>query len=234
MYNLNIDGVKNKKLILLGETHGVKENIEVIKEFVYFLEKKGVPVTVALEWPLDINSEIQSFFNNDVELKWQNWNFVKDKDGRISKEHIEFLQWLKKRNNKLLPDKRHGVYCFSVIDKSWNNRDLRMAKNIQSISKAGVKVAILAVMGSLHASKEKMLIEGEVHDPLASHLPKESFISFRFIYKSGTFFNHELQTFKNSAGSEGNDISIEPSTTKGYDYNIVIPHAHAITLLPEA
>lgn len=134
MYNFDLKKIKQKKIIFLGKMHGVMENVEIIKTFVTSLEVEGISVVIALEWPKEINSDVQAFLNNtETMLPWQGWDFVQDKDGRISKEHIDFLQWLKTRNKALLSDKKHNVFCFSEEHKSWNVRDLKMAQNINSI-----------------------------------------------------------------------------------------------------
>jgi len=232
MYNFDLKKIKQKKIILLGETHGVIENVEIIKTFVTSLEAKGISVTIALEWPTEINSDVQLFLNNtEIMLPWQSWDFVQDKDGRISKEHIAFLQWLKIRNNILLPDKKHNVFCFSEKHKSWNTRDFKMAQNIKSILNNHSQKVILAVMGNLHAQKKELIFDGEVHIPLATHLPRKDIIAFKCDYRCGSFFNHTLQFFKSCEKCDNESIFIESIPTDEFDYYIVVPCAHAVTLL---
>jgi len=232
MYNFDLKKIKEKKIILLGEMHGVAENVEIIKTFITSLEAEDMSVLIALEWPKEINSDIHAFLNNtEAILPWQHWSFVQDKDGRISKEHVAFLQWLKTRNDILLPEKRHDVFCFSEKDKSWNTRDFKMAKNINSILNTHSQKVLLAVMGNLHAQKKKLTLNGKIYAPLATHLPKEDIVIFKCNYHCGSFFNHTLQFFKSCEKCDNKSIFIKPDTTEKFDYYIIVPCAHAITLL---
>ncbi|MBU4351422.1 hypothetical protein KKF47_03590 [Patescibacteria group bacterium] len=232
LYNFDLKKIKQKKIIILGETHGVAENVEIIKTFVDSLEAEGISVTIALEWPTEINSDIQAFLNNqEIAPSWQRWNFVQDKDGRVSKEHIAFLQWLKARNKILLPDKKHNIFCFSEEQESWNTRDLKMAQNIKSILNNHNQKVILAVMGNLHARKKEIEIDGKVCAPLATHLPKKDIVAFKCDYLCGSFFNHTLKSFKSCKECDNKSIFIKPALTKEFDYHIITPRAHAVTLL---
>jgi hypothetical protein len=233
MYGFNFKNIENKKIILLGEVHGVRENVKIIKKFIDSIEKKGLSITVAFEWPSKINHDIQKFLNNeDVLLNWKNWEFVHYKDGRISKEHILFLDWIKNKNKILPPERKHDIFCFSEDDKSWDGRDLKMAENIKSLlmSKDNKRI-VLAIMGNLHAQKEKVKFDKKYHTPLALNLPLEDLITFKIDYICGTFFNHLLQNFDEKNKCEEKSIYIEPSKTKNFDYRIIVPHAHSITLL---
>ncbi|MFH1551450.1 MAG: hypothetical protein ABIC36_01050 [bacterium] len=232
MYNFNLKKIKQKKIILLGETHGVMENVEIIKTFVTSLEASGISVVIALEWPIEINSDIQAFLNNtEIILPWQNWNFAQDKDGRISKEHIAFLQWFKIRNSILLPDKKHNVFCFSEEHKSWNTRDFKMAQNINSILNNHSQKVVLAVMGNFHAQKKEFVFNGEVYIPLATHLSRGDIVVFKCDYRCGSFFNHTLQFFKSCKGCDNGSIFVKSASTEAFDYYVVVPCAHAVTLL---
>ena len=232
MYNFDLNKIKEKKIILLGEMHGVIENVEIIKTLVTSLEAEGISIVIALEWPTKINSDIQAFLNNTkTTLPWQNWDFVQDKDGRISKEHVAFLEWLKKRNKALLSDKKHDIFCFSEEHKSWNTRDLKMAQNINSILNNHSQKIVLAVMGNLHAQKKELIFDGEVHIPLATHLPRKDIIAFKCDYRCGSFFNHTLKFFKSCKECDNESIFIKPAPTEEFDYYIVVPCAHAVTLL---
>lgn len=232
MYNFDLKKIKGKKIILLGEMHGVAENVEIVKTFIASLEAKNISVLIALEWPTKINSDVQSFLNNmKTVLPWQNWDFAQDKDGRISKEHVAFLRWLKKRNKFLSPDKRHDIFCFSEECKSWNTRDFKMAQNINYILNNRSQKIILAIMGNLHAQKKKFILDGKVHLPLAAHLSKKDIIAFKCDYRCGSFFNHTLQFFKSCKKCANKNIFIKPVPIEEFDFYIVVPCAHAVTLL---
>jgi hypothetical protein len=110
----------NKRFILIGEVHGAKENLIIIKSFLSFFIKQKISVILALEWPNNLNSEINKYLTKNKKLRWQVWQFSKTPDGRISKEHLVLLKWL--RNKKL------RVVCIDEGGLNWNDRDNTMAK----------------------------------------------------------------------------------------------------------
>lgn len=232
MYNLKTKEIVGKKIIILGEVHGVRENIEIIKTFIIALEEENISVTLALEWPSEINSDISVFLNNaETTPPWRGWDFVQDKDGRISKEHIALLQWLKVRNNALSVNKKHSVFGFSENHKSWNERDLKMAKNISLLSTNDKKKVVLAVMGNLHAQRQELTFDGESHAPLATHLPPNDTVIFKCDYRCGAYFNYTVQIFNGCKDCINENIFIKPSTTKEVDYCVIVPCAHVVSLL---
>lgn len=220
------------KVILLGEVHGVKENVEIVKTFIKALEETGKSVILALEWPSNLNEDIKKFFAGSLdELPWREWDFVRDKDGRISKEHVELLGWLKDRNQKISPEKSHDVVCFSEMHTDWNMRDRKMAQNIISIQEGSRKgKIILAVMGNLHADRKPNKMPGEKYISLASHLEGGSFLNYKIFYCAGTFLNYRKKRFA-SRSCPSDRIVIQLSEEQGFDYDIFVPCAHPIALL---
>lgn len=82
---------KNKKIIVFEETHGVRENLVLVKLFIDVLLKNKFSVLFAIEWPAGLNKEIEDFLNNKAELSWKKWPFSRSPDGRISREHLRFF-----------------------------------------------------------------------------------------------------------------------------------------------
>ncbi len=200
MYDFDLQKLGGKDIVLLGETHGVKENLEVIKEFIVSFEKWGFAVNVGLEWPVGYTADIDKFLHTTQSAPpWNRWtSLIENEDGRISKEHIDFLQWLKQRNLTLSQEKKHDLFCFSEYHQDWNVRELAMAHNIIASHQGKYQDVTLAIMGSLHACKVEIVFDGDIHKPLATNLPGDDTVAFKCIYQGGTFFNHSLR----SVGSE--------------------------------
>ena len=138
MNNSNTPDFQNKKFLLIGEIHGIKENIKTLKFILnsYLnLNKNNSRLVIAFEWPAELTGEINDYLKGKVKLNWRKWNFVKYRDGRISKEHLKFLNWIKKINLKIPENKKIKIQCFDVSAKKWNTRDKKNGKNSSSVRK---------------------------------------------------------------------------------------------------
>lgn len=182
------DKLLERDFIIFGETHGAKENIVFIKRILNFYIKKKIPVTVALEWPIELNKEINKYIFQKSRLNWEKWKFSESPDGRISKEHLLFLKWLR--------DKKIKILCFSISGVGWNERDKKMAEKILAEYNVGKNTKILVCMGKLHARIEPFDFGKEKYTPVGYYLPKNNSIFFEADYLSGSYFNVGLKKFK--------------------------------------
>lgn len=85
MTNLNTFDFQNKKFLLIGEVHGVKENIKTLKSILdsyLSLDRSSSRLVVAFEWPVEVAEEINDYLKGKIKLSWRKWNFVKYGDGR--------------------------------------------------------------------------------------------------------------------------------------------------------
>ena len=173
--------ILSKDFIILGETHGIKENLDITKFFLKFFIDQNISIFFAIEWPINLEIEINDYLLKKSSLNWKRWVFSRSPDGRISKEHLKFLGWLKK---KQIP-----IKCFDDNGKNWNDRDKKMAKNITDIHTKNKKSKIIILLGNLHAKKHFFDLNGKIFRPTASYLPKNKTISFKINYLSGQYFN---------------------------------------------
>ncbi len=232
MNNLNIFDFRNKKFLLIGEVHGVKENIRMLKSIVNsYLNKHNHKLVIALEWPAEFTGEINDYLRGRIKLNWRKWKFVKYKDGRISKEHLKFLNWIKKINLKIPESKKIEILCFDMNAKKWNIRDEKMARILLKVGK-GRKNKIIAIMGNLHARKEPFYMDTKKYIPLGTYLPKYTTSSIKLEYLSGHFFNQKLKKFLPTERTKKAPIhGFQKTKESGYDYVFYIKKANPISLL---
>lgn len=222
MININPSKIKN---LLIGEVHGIGENLEVLRLFVSLYLRKKIKFAVSFEWPSYLSEEINGYvLGRSNKLFWKNWNFIKDKDGRISSEHIKFLSWLRTKNLKLPTNRKIAVVCFDADARKWNERDRLMAGNIRI-----TKQKVIAIMGNLHASKSKFKLDKKQCVPLGYHLPRKQTVAIKIVYLAGKFYNHGINNIKKQT-----KVNLGLSRNKkvvGFDYVYTIDIAHPISLL---
>jgi hypothetical protein len=222
--------------VLLGEVHGVRENVSVIKKLLGAYIKARQPVVLGLEWPHELSTEIDEYITRRRrKLMWQKWEFVEYQDGRISRHHLELLTWMRENNKKHEGEFLIRLFCFDVERKDWNTRDRLMAKIVVDMHKQFPARIMLAVMGKMHARKRVFVDGGKRHIPLAMHLRKLHPISIILRYLSGEFFNLQRQKFQSAKTDNKSRLFIEGITKESaFDREIVIPQAHAVALLKQA
>ena len=220
--------LQNKIYILIGEIHGIKENVEILKLFTeLYFTKYNSKLILAFEWPVQLEKEINAYIQNHGDLNWRKWEFIKYKDGRISKEHIFFLKWVKKINFRLQKSQQIKIRCFDVIAKNWNERDKKMA-NILLHNIKDKRVKVVAIMGNFHASKKPFVFDGVKYIPLGSYLPKNKTISVKLEYMSGYFCNGTIKKIL-PITKNINFVSkfvLRKTGKSGYDYILLVKKAN--------
>lgn len=222
--------LQNKIYILIGEIHGIKENVEILKLFteLYFTKYDG-KLILAFEWPMQLEKEINDYIQNRGNLNWRKWEFIKYKDGRIFKEHIFFLKWIKRINFRLQKSQQIKIRCFDAIAKKWNERDKKMA-NVLLRDIKDKKTKVIAMMGNFHASKKPFVFDRVKYIPLGSYLPKNKTISVKLEYISGYFYNGTIKKIppitKNI--NFASKFALRKTEKSGYDYILLVKKANSI------
>lgn len=200
--------LKNAKTIIIGEIHGVKENIDFLHQLVKLIGNDNLGF-IAFEYP----KEIQKLINN---LPQSKSSFAGNpiismliKDGRFSIYHLEFLIWLKKQKIKII--------CIDPSKKDWNKRDKGMyrlfSKNVKSKNKK-----YIAVVGNLHAEKKAVEIEGKNCFPFGSYFKNN--LTILLTYGKGEFYNFGLKQLPEYHA----DNQIKKTDSQTFEY--FIPQAH--------
>lgn len=179
------DSIEKNKIFIMGETHGVKENADII----YTLFKKFGFRQLALEWEPYLNDVVNKY----IESGELDFNAIKNSpDGRITAGHFILIKNL---IDEGLLDK---LICFDVGSGGggWNARDMAMAKNvIDNVS----DVPTLVVAGGLHTKTEPFELGDDygVRHPMGEILNTEfpGVGSGKISYVSGSYHNYGVKEF---------------------------------------
>ena len=228
MADIDFKNLPQKQFTLLGEMHGVQENTEILKMFIEWVFRSEDVLIVGLEWPYQLTNEINNYLLGTGSLNWSSWEFIKHKDGRISQEHIAFLEWLKDFNSRLDLAKKITIQCFDIEAEKWNERDKKMADVLLKRKSEGVR--FIAIMGNFHAKKEKFFLDQEEYIPLGSYLPATDTVAIKLNYLSGSFFNKSQKEFTSQEAND-TELLLEESPGPGYDFILSILRAHPVSLL---
>src|SRR3989338_6191750 len=210
-----ISELADSKLLILGETHGVKENVDVI----YTLFKKFGFKKLALEW----NEKLREQANKFLESGELDFEAIKDSpDGRITAGHFALLKKLKDE------DLLEALVCFdgSTSSGEWDARDENMAKNIiANLSDS----ATLVVAGNLHTQVEPITFDGEKeeHHPMGENVKKQipNVPSGKIKYLTGQFHNYGVRDF----GEKPEGVELPKARFYKSDkdiYSFELPEAH--------
>lgn len=211
--------LSGSKLFLFGETHGVKENADII----YTLFKKFGFRRLALEWDKELHTQTEKFLQTG-ELDFET---IKDSpDGRITAGHFALLKKLKDE----------GLFdtfvCFDEQTRSgeWDDRDENMAKNI--LAKL-TDDAILVVAGNLHTEVAPATFDDDKveHHPMGEYIKKQipDMPSGKIKYLTGQYHNYGMRDFK----EKPQEVKLPKAKFYKSDdgvYVFELPEAHAATV----
>ena len=164
--------IKDKKVILLGELHGTKEIPQVILDFLKSLDEE---FNLLMEIPDEFQKNIEEFYKEP------------SPDGRNSKEYLDLIKTLNKK-----------LYCIDSFAKNQEEKEENLAKNILDLSNEKKTIAIL---GEIHASKEKINFGEQEIIPTGNILKeklKGDLLCVRIKPSKGKYFNFEIKDLKDS------------------------------------
>jgi hypothetical protein len=214
-----------KHLIVLGEVHGIKINIEVIRTFV---DKFDID-TVFVELPVRWNKHLRSLKNGDSKplyegLKREAWVL---NSGLIGQEHIELFKDLFSRGKEVV----------AVIheSKNWNEGELKTASNIKKRIRKRKKY--LLVVGNLHARNNHFRYcankERKTYTPIGYYLRgMGGYIRIRYGHAKATNFGL-IKLIDEAAVKElgGRKNIVIPSRSRFYDYDFIVSSSGPVTVV---
>ena len=175
-------------LLLLGETHGVRENPLLIRAL---MQAFGL-TSLALEWPEDLAPAIRAFLAGQALA--DHW-FVWGGDGRITAGHLAVLAERAAAGplELILFDGAAGA------DWSWSQRDEAMARRILAASPPGART--LAVAGNAHTPASPI----ELGVPMGARLAEQrpGIREIRIRYGAGYFWNFGPRRFNRHMDPQG-------------------------------
>jgi hypothetical protein len=212
------DSIEKNKLFIMGETHGVKENADII----YTLFKKFGFRQLALEWEPTLKGVVDKY----IESGELDFNTIKNSpDGRITAGHFILIKNLVDEG---LLDK---LICFDVGSGGggWNTRDMAMAKSvIDNVS--GVPTLVIA--GRLHTKTAPFELGDDygTRHPMGEVVSKEfpGVCSGKISYLSGKYHNYGSKEFAPS----GEELTTNSKFFRNKDglYIFELPKANIATV----
>ena len=210
-----VDSVDKTKLFILGEIHGVKENVDII----YTLFKKFGFRQLALEWTPKSGELVKKFIESgDIDFEV----IENSPDGRITAGHFALIKKLKDEG---LLDK---LICFDeegYVD--WDSRDENMAKNIISNL---ADLPTLVVAGNKHTRIETIKFDDEKgeHHPMGQRVKSQipEVPTGRIEYLKGQYHNFGVNDFLEMPLGEKGLVAKFHINEDGL-YEFVLPEAHA-------
>ena len=173
--------------------------------------------TVFFEWPLSWNRLLKTLIRGsrtNETLK----EFQKLSDGRISKDHLELLDFLYKKKIK--------VFCIDGdnLVKNWNAKDKSVAQNIKKTTTSRA-LPCLIVLGNLHARKNNFEYQKQKFIPAGSYFKKQG-VFVLIGYGSGTIYNFGLEKIMDKEIlkklNKQQDYRLLLSKNKYFDYEILV------------
>lgn len=209
---LNTD-IEAAHLFLLGEKHGVQENTDII----YTLFKKFGFQNLALEWHPNLQETVKTFLDTGT----LDFKAIKDSpDGRITAGHFSLLKKLK--DEGLL----ENIICFDAsVEKSWDDRDAQMAKNILANLSAH---PTLVVAGNLHTKTVPIDANisyktPDMNHPMGEHIKQQipDVPTGLIDPLSGKFYNYGVKKIEKRDGDQARFYRSHDGS-----YIFEIPEAH--------
>ncbi len=185
--------ILDRKIILLGEIHGTNEAPAFAGELVCNLMASRGAAVLALELPLSsqvaVNAAMAERTEADASKLFDELPFweAKFQDGRRSQAIKQLMMQLWQLHQK------NDNVRLRLIDPDTNRpqaeRDAMMGARLKAVSDEFPATPVVALMGNLHARKQKGTPWDSDFLPAASFLVGENFVSLNIKYDGGTAWN---------------------------------------------
>lgn len=212
--NTLLQAVSESNVLVLGEMHGVKENVDVI----YSLFKQFGFRQLALEWESRLHQvALQYLETGTIDFA----SIQESPDGRITAGHFALL---KKLQDEGLLEK---LVCFDGSGElSWNQRDENMANNVVA-NLSGTPTLVVA--GNLHTQTKPLDLDNdqEQSHPMGELLKQQipELPAGTIEYRSGHYHNYGVKEFDDDFTA----LDSVPNLYRSEDgiYTFVVPQATA-------
>jgi hypothetical protein len=189
--------------LIIGEVHGVKENILLYQGIIKECINEQIPITIAFEWLTDDNEIIalRKYISEGI-IPQKLPAFFLDSDSRCTIEHIHLLKWIREvvRENSALVD----IHCF---DSTLSDYEKGMANSLIDYAENHLERKILIIAGNAHARKIKNITQyGHLTFPM--YLEKEFLVYTIFIkYSQGSLIIDGVDIDITQLSSQQEDLS---------------------------
>ncbi len=185
--------IKDKQIVVFGETHGTKEIPEILTHFFIDIANE-MDFNIALEIPAEFQRAIDCFVKEGDVAFLKNVSFFSKEnchDGRNSWEYICLMQKIHEMN--LLRDKKIEIFCIDPLANSQDEKERAMADNVLELSQ---DKKLFVIMGEVHASKNIVRIAGAKIIPAGYILfenVKEKMFNVRLALQDKALSHEELE-----------------------------------------
>lgn len=209
--------VKTSDVVVLGEIHGVKENVDVLTSVVNSLhEISSRPLVLAFEWAIDsqVVTQLNQYIHTEIDV-FPESIFFSDSDGRFTSEHRRFLDELREHQSL-------NFIAIAIFDgESSDNHEGFMAENLLSVQRSNPNALIITSAGVIHARKSAYRdIDGKEVIPMVSYLSTHLKVTSVFL----RYLHGEIIV-------EGKKFSITDAASQiegpgnAFDYEIIVEAA---------
>ena len=189
----DVEKVLDRKIIFVGELHGTNESPRFVASLVCALLKRGGEVILALEVPVDYQSDIDAAMKEPdavaAAARLQRMAFwdAKMQDGRRSTGWLELLESAARLKRE------YPGLGFVAIDAPVGVRvadiDGHMAERIREAAQANPKATIVALAGNLHARRQPGTPWNKDFKGAAYRLRDLDMIALNVHFSAGTAWN---------------------------------------------
>ncbi|MCL5011843.1 MAG: hypothetical protein M1320_00250 [Patescibacteria group bacterium] len=204
------------QLFIVGEMHGAKENIRIIKELVNILDINIICFELETKW----NKEFAHFNRNNFLYKLKKEQWILD-SGLFSLSHVNLVSWLLRR--------KKSVCAVRKEKKDWNVSEKETALYINSLARKNRPERILVIVGNSHARKGTFTSKDEfgkkyIYKPMRLFL-KDKAVSFLVRYSNSVAYNFGAIDLKDDVAYkklEGLSMRVIPSSNSSFEYDILV------------
>lgn len=214
--------INDSNIVLIGEIHGAKENLDFYKFMInFYLKNKNDFPIICFEW----NSILEKRLNNNKKLlnksaqKYVTKNYILD--GRFCIDHIKFLNWYKNISNN-----KGYIICYDQEGKfsSWNEREKLNFLYLKNKMELLNDKFFVIIGGNLHIRPNKFYINNEKYTPLGWYFKKLGCYFLNIEYKEGYVFN--VKRKKVSSFEKGDIVKL----SRRY-YKLIFKKAHPCKMI---
>lgn len=216
------------RYIIVGESHGTTEAPAAFGEMICAAAERG-PVTVALELPTGMQSQLDAFLAAEDEaaalaaLEGTPWLDPRMNDGRSSRAMMDMLLSVRRLRANGRDVALHAFQPSAPrpreLTQAWYELDMGHALAGAIYGRPQSKV--LVIVGNLHARKTGFDRFPEVGIPAAGHLPPADVLSLNVAQQGGEAWNCQSECGVHPSRSvydpEARGVILGPSADGAYD-----------------
>lgn len=190
--DINTASLDSKRRILVfGEIHGTQEGPKYVSDVVCSLLKQGLPVNVALEFPVDQEDKILDYLksigdkrSSQALLMAPFWHRPMQ-DGRSSAAMFKLIDNLRRLSQSHPRLSVHAIEPVPQANEPPGRRDAAMAENLSKL--ASPDGYVVALVGNIHASRAVGTSFDPSYHPMGSMIERP-FYTFEFTSPGGSYW----------------------------------------------